>query len=52
LAAAAAGDSRGLWGALGSVLRLKPSATHRFLRDTRLLERVAPRLRARVRRSF
>jgi glycosyltransferase involved in cell wall biosynthesis len=52
LAAAAAGDSRGLWGALGRVLSLKPAATRRFLRDTRLLERVAPRLRARIRRSL
>ena len=52
VAAAAAGDYRGLWGALGSVLRLKPGATRRFFRDTRLLERLAPRLRARLRRSF
>ena len=52
LASAAAGDPRGLWGALGSVLRLRPAAIRRFLRDTRLLERVVPRVRARMRGSF
>jgi glycosyltransferase involved in cell wall biosynthesis len=52
LASAAAGDARGLWGALGSVLRLRPAAIRRFLRDTRLLERVVPRVRARMRGSF
>ena len=52
LAAAAAGDPRGLWGALGSVLRLRPAAMRRFLRDTRLLERVAPRVLARIRGSL
>ena len=50
--AAAAGDPRGLWGALGSVLRLRPAAMRRFLRDTRLLERVAPRVLARIRGSL
>jgi hypothetical protein len=52
LAAAAAGDPRGLWGALGSVLRLRPAALRRFLRDTRLLERVRPRVLARIRGSL
>jgi glycosyltransferase involved in cell wall biosynthesis len=52
LASAAAGDTRGLWGALASVLRLRPAAIRRFLRDTRLLERVVPRVRARMRGSF
>jgi glycosyltransferase involved in cell wall biosynthesis len=52
LASAAAGDTRGLWGALGSVLRLRPAAIRRFLRDTRLLERVVPRVRAHMRGSF
>ena len=52
LAAAAAGDLRGLWGALGSVLRLRPAAMRRFLRDTRLLERVNPRVLARIRGSL
>jgi hypothetical protein len=52
LAAAAAGNPRGLWGALGSVLRLRPAALRRFLRDTRLLERVAPRVLARIRGSL
>ncbi len=37
LASADAGDTRHLWGALGSVLRLGPAAILRFLRDTRLL---------------
>jgi hypothetical protein len=52
LASAAAGDTRGLWRALGSLLRLRPAAIRRFLRDTRLLERVVPRVRARMRGSF
>ena len=52
LASAAAGDIRGLWRAFGSVLRLRPAAIRRFLRDTRLLERVVPRVRARLRGSF
>ena len=52
LAAAAAGDPRGLWGALGSILRLRPAAMRRFLRDTRLLERVSPRVLARIRGSL
>jgi hypothetical protein len=52
LAAAAAGNPRGLWGALGSVLRLRPAALRRFLRDTRLLERVRPRVLARIRGSL
>ena len=52
LAAAAAGDPRGLWRALGSVLRLSPAALRRFLRDSRLLERVGPRVLARIRGSL
>lgn len=52
LACAAAGDTRGLWGAVGSVLRLRPAAMRRFLRDTRLFERVVPRVRAHMRGSF
>jgi hypothetical protein len=52
LAAAAAGNPRGLWGALGSVLRLTPAALRRFLRDSRLLERVRPRVLARIRGSL
>jgi len=52
LASAAAGDTRGLWRAIGGVLRLRPAAIRRFLRDTRLLERVVPRVRAHMRGSF
>ena len=52
LACAAAGDTRGLWAAVGSVLRLTPAAMRRFFRDTRLLERVVPRVRAHMRGSF
>ncbi len=52
LAYAAAGDTRGLWGAVRSVLRLRPAAMRRFLRDSRLLERVVPRVRALMRGSF
>lgn len=52
LASAAAGETRHLWRALGKVLRLGPAAMRRFLRDTRLLERVVPRVRARMRGSI
>jgi glycosyltransferase involved in cell wall biosynthesis len=52
LAAASEGRARGLLSAFGEVLKLRPAAMRRFFRDTRLLERVAPRLRARIRGSF
>jgi hypothetical protein len=52
LASAAAGDTRRLWGALGSILGLGPATIFRFLHDTRLLERVVPRVRATLRGSF
>jgi hypothetical protein len=52
LASAAAGNLRGLAGAAGTVLRLGPSGVRRFLRDSRIFERVAPRVRARFRGAF
>jgi hypothetical protein len=52
LACASRGDTGRLWAAAGQVLRLGPLGMRRFLRDTRLMERVVPRLRARARRSL
>jgi len=52
LSAASEGDARGLPAALAEVLKLRPAAMRRFFRDTRLLERVAARLRARIKGSF
>jgi hypothetical protein len=48
LACASAGKGRGLITAISQVLRLGPSGIHRYLRDSRLVDRVAPRLRARM----
>jgi glycosyltransferase involved in cell wall biosynthesis len=48
LAAAGAGDFRGLPRAVLQVLRLGPSGIHRYLRDSRILDRLAPRIRARI----
>ena len=52
LAAASGGERRGLAGAACEVLRLGPAGIHRYLRDSRILERLAPRLRARLRGEF
>jgi hypothetical protein len=52
LASASSGSARGLRQALSSVLGLGLVGTLRFLRDSRLLERVAPRVLARLRGSF
>jgi hypothetical protein len=46
LASASAGDVRGLLKAAGQVLLLGPGGIRRYLRDSRIVERVAPRLRA------
>lgn len=52
LAAASGGERRALSGALLEVLRLGPSGMSRYLRDSRILERVLPRVRARLRGQF
>jgi Glycosyl transferase family 2 len=49
LAAASAGRRGGLMHAASEVLRLGPSGIHRFLRDSRIVDRVAPRVRAKLR---
>lgn len=52
LASASAGSVRGLREALSKVLRLGPAVTWRYLRDSRLVERVVPRVLARLKGSF
>jgi glycosyltransferase involved in cell wall biosynthesis len=49
LASASSGDFTGLAGAASAVVRLGPGGIRRFFRDSRLFERVAPRVRARLR---
>jgi glycosyltransferase involved in cell wall biosynthesis len=49
LALAAAGDRSFLWRAMAEVLRLGPVGIHRYWRDSRILERVAPRVWAKLR---
>ena len=46
LASASAGDPSGLWRAATKVLRLGPAGVRRYLRDSRIAERVVPRVRA------
>jgi glycosyltransferase involved in cell wall biosynthesis len=48
LASASAGDLNGLWGAATGVLRLGPAGIRRYLRDSRILERVVPRIRTKL----
>jgi hypothetical protein len=52
LAAASTGDVGSLLRAAGRVLGLGPSGIHRYLRDSRILERVAPRIRAKLTGAF
>ena len=52
LAAAAAGDSKRLLSAAASILRLGPGGIYEYFRDSRLVERVAPRVRARLAGAF
>jgi hypothetical protein len=52
LAAASAGELGGLLRAAGQVLRLGPFGIHRYLRDSRIIERVAPRVRAKLTGAF
>jgi GT2 family glycosyltransferase len=48
LAMASAGDYRGLLPAAAEVLRLGPSGIWRYLRDSRLWDRLVPRVRAKL----
>jgi hypothetical protein len=52
LASASAGDFSGLLPAASQLLRLGPSGIHRYLRDSRIVDRVAPRVRAKLRGAF
>lgn len=52
LAQASAGRSAALLRAIGKVLSLGPAQTFSYLRDSRLLERALPRLRARFAGNF
>jgi glycosyltransferase involved in cell wall biosynthesis len=52
LASASAGNLRLLPQAASELLGLGPFGIYRYLRDSRLIERVAPRVRAKLRRAF
>jgi glycosyltransferase involved in cell wall biosynthesis len=52
LAAASAGDLRGLLPAVSKVLQLGPAGIRRYLRDSRIVDRVAPRMRAKLGGAF
>lgn len=52
LAAASAGSWRSLAKSAAKILSLGPAGIHRFLRDTRLSERVLPRVRAKLSGAF
>jgi glycosyltransferase involved in cell wall biosynthesis len=48
-ASASTGDLKLLWRAFFEVLRLGPAGIHRYLRDSRIMDRVAPRVWAKLR---
>jgi glycosyltransferase involved in cell wall biosynthesis len=52
LASASTGDLRGLLRAASGVFRLGPAGIRRYLRDSRIVDRVAPRVRARLSGAF
>jgi len=52
LASAAAGDYRQLWPAAAQVLRLGPAGIRRYLRDSRIWDRLAPRVLAKLAGAF
>ena len=52
LAAAADGSPNALFAAAANILSLGPAGMKRYLRDSRLRERVMPRLKARLAGSF
>jgi glycosyltransferase involved in cell wall biosynthesis len=52
LASASAGDLTGLFPAASGILRLGPAGIRRYFRDSRIMERIAPRLRAKLTGKF
>jgi hypothetical protein len=52
LASASAGDLSGLLRAAAQVVRLGPAGIRRYLRDSRIVDRVAPRMRAKLAGAF
>jgi len=48
LAAAAQGNYKGIPGAAAALLRLGPGGMHRYFRDSRIMERMVPRIRAKL----
>jgi hypothetical protein len=48
LASASTGGRRGLLRAALQILALGPAGMHRYLRDSRIVERLLPRVRARM----
>jgi glycosyltransferase involved in cell wall biosynthesis len=52
LASAAAGQPSGLLRAASEVLRLGPAGTYRYLRDSRIMDRMLPRVRAKLEGAF
>ena len=52
LASASAGNLNGLWRAGTGIFRLGPAGIRRYLRDSRIVERVVPRVRAKLARVF
>jgi hypothetical protein len=52
LAASAAGRANALWQPIVGLMRLGPAGLRRYFRDSRIVERVTPRLRASLRGSF
>jgi glycosyltransferase involved in cell wall biosynthesis len=52
LAAASVGDFGDLWKAVLAIVRLGPAGAHRYMRDSRIVERLTPRVRAKLRGAF
>jgi hypothetical protein len=52
LAGAVTGNLAGVLPALFKVLALGPTGIHRYLRDSRIVDRVLPRLRAKLAKGF
>ena len=52
LASASDGDRSGLLRAAFQILQLGPAGVHRYLRDSRIVERLAPRVRAKLSGAF
>jgi glycosyltransferase involved in cell wall biosynthesis len=52
LASVSAGNPNGLWRAAAEILRLGPGGIRRYLRDSRIAERLVPRLRAKFASVF